>query len=97
MSHDETSRRRGGLVVISTVDPDRVDPADLPANLPPELLDDLAAGAELARGRRAHNTAAAHEGVPARLLLRCTRAVALCVAYLSRPAGLSCESDVETR
>jgi site-specific recombinase XerD len=46
---------------ISEVDPDRLDPSALPAALSPELLADLADGADLVRKRRAANTVRAYE------------------------------------
>ena len=44
------------LAVIPQVDPDRIDPANLPDAMSAELLADFAQGVELVRGRRAANT-----------------------------------------
>jgi site-specific recombinase XerD len=89
----------GELVVIPGVDPDRIDAHDLPDGLSPGLLSDLAAGAELARGRRARNTVRAYNadlkalfaymadhGMPPRMPVHPAVLVAF-IAFEARPDG----------
>lgn len=46
---------------VPAVDPDTIDPAELPAGISPELLADIADGAELVRRRRSSNTVRAYD------------------------------------